>query len=468
MDDQRTATPEVVPSPASSPTPTQRRILDAAFQVWEQLPPSVLFGGFTVASVARAAGVTRATFYSYWPSIEDYFHDLLDHLATLDPDGYRPGVGPAVNHLSSSGVQITPDFYDACERQLVAVMQDPAFRVRLGFFSKMDDPGAAEKLRARYRVVEARTEELYRSVRESWAREIRPPLTPEQVHVVYTSIMEGLAARRIIDPEAVPLELYGKITLALTMVLTRRSDDPRTLDDVLDAANAWPAVGMRLRGGPTGGRQPSTGAPLDASVAQLVVRQARKLQASMGWHELTLADIANVTGVSEEALVRGFGSMAGLAMAIFMMNVHERYDALRPTGDPATDLRHMIAAGADELRRAPGLTHHVAQVIVGGSSLPIADLIDWNPIVLLIQQIRTAQDAGVMRPDVDATELALTLNRLMLTESQQPPRPIQTGPDMVELLLLGAGLTPATGGPGRQEYLPTAVVDELEPDAFFG
>ena len=155
-------------------------------------------------------------------------------------------------------------------------------------------------------------------------------------------------------------------------------------------------------------------------------------------------------------------------MAIFMMNVHERYDALRPTGDPATDLRHMIAAGADELQRAPGLTHHVVQVIVGESSLPIADLIDWNPIAMLIEQIRVAQDAGLMRPDVDATELALTINRLMLTESQQPPRPAHTGPDMVELLLLGAGLIPATGGPRRQEYLPMSVDDELEPDPFFG
>ena len=305
MTTRPTATPDPAPTPSPPPasTPTQRRLLDAAFRVWEQEPPSVLFGGFTVASVARVAGVTRATFYSYWPSIDDYFDDLLDHLATLDPDGYRPGVGPAVSHLSSAAVQITPDLYEACERQLVAVMEDPAFRVRLGFVSKMDDPGTAAKLRARYRTVEGRTEELYRSVRESWGREIRPPLTPEQAHVGLHLDHRGPGG----PPDHRP---RGRSPRAL------REDHPRP-HDVPHPAQGRPSHPRRrarqcqhLAGGrnaPPGRahrRAPAVEGPgLDSTPPwpnSWSVRPA-KLQASMGWHELTLADIANVTGVSEEA-----------------------------------------------------------------------------------------------------------------------------------------------------------------------
>jgi AcrR family transcriptional regulator len=454
-----------VATPETEPNPTQIRMLEAAFRLWEQEPPSALFGGLSVSRVAKVAGVTRATFYSYWPTIDDYLADLLDHLPERDPDGYRPEADAAMRQLGAATVQITPDMFEAAERQLVAMTEDPAFRVRLGFISKSDDPGVAAKLRERYRLIDDRKAGISAAIREGWGREIRPPLTPKQTQAVFTAFTEGYAMRRLISPDTVPVAIYGKVLLSLLMLLTRRIDDPRTLDDVLDTTNSWPAVGMRLRNAAASTRPPTVGNSLDAATTHHVVQQARRLQASMSWHELTLGDIAHVTGVSEEVLIRGFGSKAGLAMAIFMMNVHERYDALEPTGDAATDLRNMIAAGAAELQRAPGLTQNVLQVL-GGSTLPVVDLIDWNPILMLAEQIRQAQGLGLLRDDVDPQELALTINQLQLMEVDNTSRAAAGSANMIELLLAGAGLEPSEKATPAPSYMPSWVDDEPRPDPF--
>lgn len=53
-------------SPSSSPTTTRARILQAGLDLWIDTPPAELFGGLNVSRLAKAAGVTRATFYAYW------------------------------------------------------------------------------------------------------------------------------------------------------------------------------------------------------------------------------------------------------------------------------------------------------------------------------------------------------------------------------------------------------------------
>ena len=448
-------------------TPTERRLLDAAFRVWASVPPSVLFGGLSVSRIAKEAGVTRATFYSYWPSVDDYLVDLLGHLTSLDPHGWRPAADGAMRHLVASSVRITPDLYQAAEQQIRAVMADPAFPLRLGFASKFDDPVTARLLAERYRLIEERTEVVSASIRDSWGREGRPPLTPALLQAVYTAFAEGFAARHSVDPEAVPVSVHGQVILGLTMLLTRRKDDHRSLDEVLDSANTWPAVGMRLSRETTHPELPGPGPGLDSATAREVVLQARRLQASMAWHELTLADIANVTGLGEELLVRGFGSKAGLAMAIFMMNVHERHRSIDLSGDPARGLRALIAAGQAELQRAPGLTQNVLQILVSDTTLPIAGLIDWDPLSDVVAQVEATQEAGQMRADIDARDLAVGITRLLLLEATRTGAS-REGPDMVELLLVGAGLAPADGSPVLPSYVPGTEQEEPRPDPFIG
>ena len=132
-------------------TPTRRRILDAGFRMWVDEPPEVLFAGFTVSRVAKAAGVTRATFYSYWPSTDAYLQDMLEHLRDHRPDGYGQAVADAAGKVGTAGADVVTQLLAACDREFAIIRADPALRVRLAFLSQMDDPRVAEQLRARYR-----------------------------------------------------------------------------------------------------------------------------------------------------------------------------------------------------------------------------------------------------------------------------------------------------------------------------
>jgi AcrR family transcriptional regulator len=434
-----------VPRNPTEPNPTRQRILEAGLALWQEEPPAELFGGYSVARVARAAGVTRATFYAYWPSTEAYFDDLLEHLTAREPEGYRPGVGQAVARIGSAGPEVSQQFLDACAMQLTGLLDDPALRVRLGFLSCMDDAHVAAKLREHYRSVERRTYDIYAHIRTSWGRENRPEITDVQLQAVFTALMEGLAARHRIDPEAVPFELYGRISVALLLVLTRRFDDPRTLDDLLVTINSWPAVGLRLRARRSDGGEPPPGPVLDATGARRAVEAARRELAATTWQNLTMGELAAVSNVPEEALLRAFGSKAGLAMAIFKLNVHDRYRTLRHTGEPVTDLRRMLAVSLDELRRAPALTQSVVLVHAGAASVPVPGIVDWDPIPTLLEQVRLTQEAGQLSADLDAATFTGTLLRVMLADSAPPTTAPWSGADAVELLLRGAGAPPLDG-----------------------
>ena len=72
----------------------------------------------------------------------------------------------------------------------------------------------------------------------------------------------------------------------------------------------------------------------DPSTTRRVTREARRLLGSLGWPEVGLADIASALGLPEEALLRAFGSKAGLGMAVFMLSLSERFSGMRRTGTP--------------------------------------------------------------------------------------------------------------------------------------
>ena len=242
--------------------------------------PATLFGGYSVARVAKAAGVTRATFYSYWPSAADYMDDLLGHLADLDPDQFTDDVEPVVRRVEIASHELATPFLAGCDAQLRSVIDDPALPIRLGFLSKMHDPAVASQLRDRYRKLEDRQWQAPSRMLKSWGRELRPPIEPFQLVAVHSGLQESLAARHIIDPEAVPVEIYGYISLVLLLLLTRHVDDPRTVDDILGVADTWPAIGLQLLA-QQAREAPSTRQSLEPEMVREMTVMARSILASI-------------------------------------------------------------------------------------------------------------------------------------------------------------------------------------------
>ena len=428
----------------------QTRILEAGVSLWIDEPPSVLFGGYTVARVAKAAGVTRSTFYSYWPSTKDYLDDLIEHLAHREPVVRTSAVSEAITNMRLTGPDIVAGFLSAFDAQFDAVLADPALRIRLGFLSQMDDPDVAERLREHYKLVEQRSERTHVFLRENWGRKTRSPVSDEHLRAIYATITDALAARHRIDPEGMPREIYGYVALTLLLVITARVDDQRDLEAVFDPVNSWPSSGLAIKSAQMSADELSSAnppRPLDPDAAREVAVATRRLITRIGWTELSLSEIAVVTGFPERTLAQAFGSKSGLAMAIFELNVSERFEMLERTGDPITDLRAMLALSAEELRRSPAIAQSVVLLYAGAATRVLPELVQHSSYATYMTCALEAQAAGQFDADLEVAPFIATVLRLLLLENCPSPTGRDNNGSSIELLLRGAGAPPAPPKP---------------------
>lgn len=437
-------------SPARPPmdgSSTRERLIQAGFRLWIEEPPAVLFTGLSVSRIAKAAGVTRATFYSYWPTADDYLDDLAGELVDgARHVGYDRLVTTTAGTVGMSRSGAVGVMLDSCARQFDRLVNDPALRVRLGFLSKMDDPDIADSMRDCYRSAEAVKIEAYKLIGDQWGREPRPPFDDATAHALYAMVGEAMAARHVIDPEGMPAELYGLVILGLMIFISRRLDDARSLPELIEHINSWPSVGAQLRERATNPAPSTSTAALDSEGARTVVRAARRLHGTMGWGQLTITEIASVAGVTDEAVLRTFGSKPGLAMSIIDVSIGERLDDLGPEPtDPITAVRRTLAVVADELNRDPAVSQSALTLFTGTATMPPGTHARRSRLRgTLLRQLEGARDAGQLRGDVDPDALAAGLVRVLVTD--RGPRTTATASDLdlSELLLLGAGAPPPT------------------------
>ena len=425
---------------------TRTRILEAAITIWSEEAPAVLFGGLSVARVSKVAGVTRSTFYSYWPTTEEYLQDALGHLADRVEGMEVARTVDSIANDAPRSAEMVDRFLTGSNLLCEAIAGDPGHRLMLAFVSKDNDPAVAPRLREIYRQTEDRIFSTFGAVLESWGREPRPPFDSRRILAVLTALAEGLGTRFSFDPEAAPLETYGHASLAFLMVATRQIDDSRDLQAAFDTANNWPSIGLALRlKEQTKDSEIAAHARSTSLSPREVVIAARRMLTRTSYTELTFAELAAVTRVSEVTLQQWFGSKAGLGTALYMLNIGEHYDAIDP-GLPAIDrLRTMIDLNIAEVDRWPVLSQSILLLLAGATTMPRIDLVDWDPRPVMIEAIREAMADGDLDPTMDPNQFSAMLQRI-ITIDKTPPGSLQS-PDInaAELVLLGAGAPPRKG-----------------------
>ena len=422
---------------------TRDRLLDAGIDLWREQAPSVLFGGLSVARVAEAASVTRSTFYSYWPSSEDYVHDLVTRLVERDDMNY-PARVKALRHSQESPVPLTEvpqRIVNDCAAHMEAAIADPSLSARWGFLSKADDPRIAAALRDLYR----RSEDLhyapFATSLELWGRDIREPFDEDMIKIVFSSLFEGLAARFRVDPERFSPDIYGLVILPLLLMLTKRPDDHRDLLDIVDSIKNFSAIGLaaKLREHETLAQ--STKPQISSESMRSVTIAIRRLLARVGFGELSISQIAVVTGHSEDMLLQMFGSRPGIALCVLFINTFERGQDLPESTSGLQRIRQLLAINFDEMRRNPGLGQNVMVLLSGDTATPRLDLIDFDPRPDFDKAVAEAIAAGELHRHLDPKQLSIILQRTMLIEASQFGTPTDSV-NTVELILQGAGAAP--------------------------
>jgi AcrR family transcriptional regulator len=178
---------------------TRERLLDAAEQVFLRRG----LQGSSVEEISAEAGFTRGAFYSNFESKEDLFVELLQERV------YRVYAAMAAEAQEQPGT--------------------PRKRLRYGI-ERLKEPYEREDGRWLFRLwiecltMATRDEEFRKLAATFWSgnRELlsqqaeqvfkevgrKPPLPPKQIATAMIALDIGLVVQHVVDPEAVPLDLY--------------------------------------------------------------------------------------------------------------------------------------------------------------------------------------------------------------------------------------------------------------------
>lgn len=418
--------------------PARQRMLDAAVRIWGEATTADVFAGLSVTEVARKAGVTRSTFYAHWSTTEDYLRDLVDHLA--DPVwGSTPAdTASADSALGRGGLRLLERLLAACDVHVRALLDDPAFPVRLALMARIDDPALADGLRAAQRDAVGAYGRQTTQLNALWGRVVRPPFEPQHLLMLLEAMAEGAAQHHRLDPERFPITVYGLAAMSFLMVATRHPTDTRSVHEVLEAINDWPTA----RPATVASSSPIDTSPLSDDEIRVILAEARRLADSEGWIELSLSRLAAQTSTPESRILRAFGSRAGLALAVYLLALSERFDLVEPSDDPMADLRALLEIKIDELQRTSVFAQSIAAILSGGSTYARPHSFDFDPRPRFVAAIERARASGCLDPDIDAGELASILDDTVLVSNLRLTTRNVVATDAVELVLRGAGAPP--------------------------
>ena len=421
---------------------TRRRMLDAGIDLWSTEPVADLFAGLSVARIARAAGVSRTTFYAYWSATDEYLLDLARHLATSDEPARRSPTTELDAPLVEDGGDIVNRFLAASDAYVRQLCDDARLRLRLGLLSRLDDDDLAEQLRRAVDHVGPIESELFTDEAPLWIRSTRAPLEDHHLRAVFTAMAEGLAIRHLLDPERYPIRIYGLATLSMLLVLTSRHEVDRSIYEVLSVANQWAADAIDRRTRSSDGDEDDAGEPLHDDEILRMVAVAQRVAAATSWDSVNLPGIAMISSVPEPRVIEVFGSRAGLFMAVFLHNVSRSYDALEISDDALADLRAMLTISAAEQRRSPVFVQSMLAILSGTVTYNPPSSFPFDPHPRVEAAVARAQAAGQLDEGIPAPELASILNRALLISNLPAGGAVMPTGATVELILRGAGATP--------------------------
>jgi AcrR family transcriptional regulator len=195
---------------------TRRRLLDAAERVFLRRG----LQGSSVEEIAAEAGYTKGAFYSNFKGKDELFVELLharvyDRYAQMAQDA-REQPGTPRERLRW-GIERIREMYEEDQG-------DWLFRLWLECLTQAARDDEFRKLAATFwsgnrALMAERTKAVFKEV------ERKPPLPPEQIGTAMIALDVGLFVQHMVDPDAVPLDLYVPLYDLLFGKLMEPSDE---------------------------------------------------------------------------------------------------------------------------------------------------------------------------------------------------------------------------------------------------
>lgn len=183
---------------------TRRRLMGAAEVVFARRG----FHGASVEEIAREAGATTGALYSNFASKEDLFLALFEHTAACDVQQYSEvlAVGTTLDERVRGVADLwmrilreRPDYFPLIIEFWAYAMRESRLRIDLA---------------ARFASLRSASSRMIAAGAEERGIHLSGELA-DRLGLFITSLGNGLALQKLIDPDAVPDEVYGEMLVLI-------------------------------------------------------------------------------------------------------------------------------------------------------------------------------------------------------------------------------------------------------------
>jgi AcrR family transcriptional regulator len=177
---------------------TRERLLDAAAAVFARKG----FTGASLDDVAEEAGLTKGAVYSNFDSKEDLVTTLIEERLDRPELGIADVVDPASSRLDQA-TQAGDLYMSRFETDRESFLLDFEFSLHLA-----RNPHLVKRFNQRYRDLRANTADLIETNAADAGIEL--PMPKDELAAVLLALGAGLTLDRLVDPDNVPADLFGK------------------------------------------------------------------------------------------------------------------------------------------------------------------------------------------------------------------------------------------------------------------
>lgn len=410
---------------------TRDSLLDAAEERFSRLTLGELFAGLSASGVSEQAGLpTQSAFFHHFGNQERWAAEVARHftrsgavddeiVAVTEQIGVLAGelrAGEPTDWLAGIRAAadldwkiLSSDLGNFEQQLLVWIGRERALILEAG------STGTAGDLVAElYGSIQDRFEPVYAELLAAWGRKMRPDLTVGDLAVALTALVEGLILRSAVDPDAVPDDLFGRLVASLVPVLSVEAGNVTATDEHLARIGATPR-------------------PTSSPDRDLILGAAATLLQQRSWSQISVQDIAGAAGVAPSAVYDQFGTKEAVGALLWRRHHLALVAYVAELQDPAIPheplevvrlvLDRLVALARHDREITAALFSAVTAETARGAEAPFpTDVRREIPLPdALLPVVERAQQAGQLRKDLPAGQVAASLTNFTLVHAMTRP-----------------------------------------------
>ncbi|HEY5856012.1 MAG TPA: TetR/AcrR family transcriptional regulator [Aldersonia sp.] len=388
------------------------RLVAAAVDLLVTDPTTLLDGGLRAQDAAAAARISQTSFYRKYH--KSSFLDAVVAALARQPALDSSDLGAALTAaLTAHQGDPRPVLRDAIGREFARDADERAAtrRVLAAVFCASGGTRVVADLRRDARDRDARIAATFDALFASWGATLRAPFGVATLAVTLVAMLDGLALRRRVDPDAVPDWLVGEVALALLTTLVDTHELHEHVDDAAAQLAADIAASFQL----------ARAAELPENPRRAVIDAARTEFGRRGYFLARLEAIAAASAVPLATVRRLFPTKAhivvgGLKDGFLRLGEAVADDLALDRDEIDTVRRHLLRCATlarDEPEYTDALIAAVSHDTYADaeSTLEIKQELPFPALIAPV--IERGQQRGVFADQNPAGEVAATLTNTL-------------------------------------------------------